>query len=393
MSTTLELAVDLIRRASISPEDADCQKLIAQRLETVGFKVEHLRFGKVDNLWARHGTEAPVFVFAGHTDVVPPGPLRAWRFPPFEPTIHEGMLYGRGAADMKGGVAAIVTACENFVTNHPDHRGSVAILLTSDEESVAEQGTVKVIEYLQAIHVCIEWCVVGEPSSVEQVGDTVKIGRRGSLNGQLQVCGIQGHVAYPRSADNPIHRFAPVLQTLCQMQWDSGNEFFPPTTFQITNLHAGTDADNMIPGELDVMFNFRYSPEVTYAQLREKVAALLEAHKLNYRLNWRHSGSPFLTTENTLLAVVKETIREVCGCETQLSTSGGTSDGRFIAPTGAQVVELGPLNGTIHKVNECVKVDDLDILSILYQQILKKLLVTSLVESATCVQPSEENVV
>jgi succinyl-diaminopimelate desuccinylase len=389
MSATLELAIDLIKRVSISPEDAGCQQLIAKRLKAVGFKVEHLRFGEVDNLWARHGTEAPLFVFAGHTDVVPPGPLRAWRFPPFEPTLHEGMLYGRGAADMKGSVAAMITACEGFVTNHPDHKGSVAILLTSDEEGIAEQGTVKVIEHLQAAKEQIEWCIVGEPSSVEQLGDTVKIGRRGSLNGQLQICGIQGHVAYPRSADNPIHRCAPVLQSLCQMQWDSGNEFFPPTTFQVTNIHAGTNADNVIPGELDIMFNLRYSPEVTHTQLREKITALLEAHKLNYKLSWRHSGSPFLTTESHLLTVIQETILEICGCEPQLSTSGGTSDGRFIAPTGTQVVELGPLNGTIHKVNECVKTDDLDILSILYQYILKKLLVTSLVESSTGMQASD----
>lgn len=386
MSATIELACDLIKRASVSPEDGGCQTVIAERLEKFGFNIELLRFGEVNNLWARRGQESPLFVFAGHTDVVPPGPLKAWRFPPFEPTLHDGMLYGRGAADMKGSVAAMVTACESFITDHPDHKGSIALLLTSDEEGVAEQGTVKVIEHLQARHEYIDWCVVGEPSSMEQLGDTIKIGRRGSLNGLLQVYGIQGHVAYPRSADNPIHRFAPVLQSLCQMQWDSGNEFFPPTTFQITNVRAGTEADNMIPGELKVMFNFRYSPEVTHIQLREKVSALLEAHKLNYKLTWRHSGSPFLTEGSTLLTTVQQTIQEICGCTTRLSTSGGTSDGRFIAPTGTQVVELGPLNGTIHKVNECVKADDLDILSVLYQYILKKLLVTSATISSVCTQ-------
>lgn len=375
MSPTLTLAIDLIKCASVTPDDAGCQILLAQRLENAGFKVEHLRFGEVSNLWARHGYGSPLFVFAGHTDVVPPGPLRAWRFPPFEPVIHEGMLYGRGAADMKGSVAAMVTAAECFVTDYPDHKGSVALLLTSDEEGLAENGTVRVVEYLQANQEYIDWCLVGEPSSVEQLADVVKIGRRGSLNGQLCIYGIQGHVAYPLSSDNPIHRFAPVLQNLCQTQWDSGNSFFPPTTFQITNIHAGTGADNMIPGELEVMFNFRYSPEVTHTQLREKMTAMLDAHKLNYSLTWRHSGSPFLTTQGILLAAVQETVREICGYDPRLSTGGGTSDGRFIAPTGAQVVELGPSNGTIHKVNECIRADDLDILAILYQYILRKLLV------------------
>jgi len=372
MSATLDLAIQLISRPSVTPQDAGCQPLLAERLQASGFTVEHLRFGDVDNLWARHGHQAPLFVFAGHTDVVPPGPLTAWQFPPFTPTLQEGLLYGRGAADMKGSLAAIVTACERFVAKYPDHPGSLALLLTSDEEGDAVDGTVRVINYLQGKGEHINWCIVGEPSSVKRVGDLVKNGRRGSLTGLLTIQGVQGHVAYPHLADNPIHRFAPLLQKLCQTQWDQGNAFFPPTTFQVSNLQAGTGADNVIPGELAVTFNFRYSTQLTHSQLQERVTAMLEG--FNYRLTWKHSGTPFLTTGGMLLNSVQQAISEVVGYEAELSTGGGTSDGRFIAPTGAEVLELGPLNATIHKANECVDIEELETLTILYQRILEKLL-------------------
>ncbi len=376
MSTTLDIAIELISRPSLTPFDAGCQALIAEHLQAIGFISEHLRFGEVDNLWARRGTAAPLFVFAGHTDVVPTGPESHWQFPPFTPTQHEGFLYGRGAADMKSSIAAMVTACERFVAEHPQHKGSIAFLITSDEEGPAVDGTVKVINDLQAKGEKINWCLVGEPSSTERLGDVIKNGRRGSLNGLLTIHGTQGHAAYPHLADNPIHRFAPLLKTLCETQWDQGNDFFPPTSFQITNINAGTGADNVIPGDLALLFNFRYSTEFTHTQLQEHVTALLDKQGLKYSLTWRHSGPPYLTTTpSTLITTIQQAISEVCGYETTLSTGGGTSDGRFIAPTGAQVVEFGPLNATIHKINECVNIDDLDTLSSIYQRILEKLLI------------------
>jgi len=374
MLSTLELAIELISRPSITPHDAGCQSLIANHLQSIGFVVETLRFEQVDNLWVRHGQTEPLLVFAGHTDVVPPGLLKQWQFPPFTPTVHEGLLYGRGAADMKGSLAAMVVAGERFVQAYPDHPGSIGLLLTSDEEGVAINGTVKVIDYLQAKGDRITWCLVGEPSSVNRLGDTIKNGRRGSLNGHLIIQGVQGHVAYPHQADNPIHRFAPLLKTLCETQWDQGNEFFPPTGFQITHLNAGEKVDNVIPGELEVLFNFRYSTEVTHTQLQAVVTRLLEQYQLKSDLTWRHSGLPFLTPVGTLVDVTQQAILEVCGYQATLSTAGGTSDGRFIAPTGAQVIELGPLNATIHKVNECVRVEDLETLATIYQRIIEKLL-------------------
>ncbi|MEK8017764.1 MAG: succinyl-diaminopimelate desuccinylase [Candidatus Parabeggiatoa sp.] len=375
MSITLELAIELISRPSITPNDAGCQALIAKRLQTLDFNIENLRFGEVDNLWARRGQTAPLFVFAGHTDVVPTGPEEQWQFPPFSPTQDQGFLYGRGAADMKSSIAAMITACERFIAAHPQHNGSIAFLITSDEEGPGVDGTVKVIKTLQARNEQIDWCLVGEPSSTERLGDVVKNGRRGSLNGVLTIHGVQGHVAYPHLAENPIHRFAPVLKTLCETQWDEGNDFFPATSFQITNFNAGTGADNVIPGDLEVLFNFRYSSELTHTQLQEQVTTLLDKHGLNYTLTWRHSGPPYLTTPGTLVKATEQAISEVCGYETTLSTSGGTSDGRFIAPTGAEVIEIGPLNRTIHKINECVSIEDIDTLSALYQRILEKLLI------------------
>lgn len=375
MLTTLELALDLISRPSVTPQDGGCQNLIADRLKPLGFHTEALRFGDVDNLWARHGKTSPLFVFAGHTDVVPTGPLSAWKFPPFTPTVEDGFLYGRGAADMKGSVAAMVTACEQFVTDYPEHPGSIAVLLTSDEEGPAVNGTVKVIQHLQARGELIDWCLVAEPTSSERIADEIKVGRRGSLTGHLRVHGIQGHVAYPHLADNPLHRLAPVLATLCQTVWDNGNEFFPATTFQVTNIQAGTGADNVIPNAVDVLFNFRYGTVTMHTALQQRVQALLDHHHVNYDLTWQHSGLPFLTKHGALLAATQQVVQDVCGYAPRLSTAGGTSDGRFIAPTGAQVLELGPLNATIHKINECVRVDHLETLAILYLYILKKLFI------------------
>ena len=374
MSPTLELAQQLIDRPSVTPDDAGCQALMIDRLKAIGFDIEPLRFGDVDNVWARRGTAKPLLVFAGHTDVVPTGPLEDWDSPPFQPEIRDGMLYGRGAADMKGSLAAMVTACERFVAGHPQHRGSIAFLITSDEEGPATDGTVKVVEHLEARDEKIDWCIVGEPSSTEQVGDVIKNGRRGSLNGHLIVNGTQGHVAYPALAENPIHRVAPALAELCATTWDRGNDFFPPTTFQISNIHSGTGATNVIPGQAEVVFNFRFSTEVTEAQLRNRVESVLDKHGLDYQLDWRLSGQPFLTAEGALVDAVRQAIARYTGKQTALSTAGGTSDGRFIAPTGAQVVELGPINATIHKVNECVRVADLDTLSDIYEGALEILL-------------------
>ncbi len=375
MSKTLDLAIALIQRASITPKDEGCQLLIAQYLRPLGFEIEHLRYGDVDNLWARRGKSAPLFVFAGHTDVVPTGNLDAWQFPPFSATQHDGFLYGRGSADMKGSIAAMLVAVENFVQHYPQHLGSIGFLITSDEEGPSVDGTVKVVEHLQARQETIDYCLIGEPTSVQQLGDMVKTGRRGSLSGHLTVHGTQGHVAYPHLSDNPIHRFSPILNALCQMEWDQGNEFFPPTTFQISNIHAGTGANNVIPGDLRVDFNFRYSTAVTRDELQTRVIQLFDSHKLRYTLDWENSGQPFLTEAGNLVQTVQTVITEVCKIDTTLSTSGGTSDGRFIAPTGAQVVEFGPVNATIHKINESVKITDLDTLTTAYFKILEQLLV------------------
>jgi len=374
MNPTIELARQLIQRNSITPRDAGCQTLIADRLRPLGFHIEPMRFGEVDNLWARRGNEGPLFCFAGHTDVVPTGPENRWKHPPFEAAIADSLLYGRGSADMKGSIAAFITACERFIAAHPGHKGSIAYLLTSDEEGPAVDGTVKVVEALEARNEKITWCLVGEPTSMKQLGDGVKNGRRGSLTGYLTVQGVQGHVAYPHLADNPVHRFAPALHELCSTEWDRGNAYFPPTSFQIANINAGTGANNVIPGELEVMFNFRFSTEQTAEGLQRKVEALLERHGLNYRLSWSLSGNPFLTQTGELLPATVAAVREITGIEPEVNTKGGTSDGRFIAPTGAQVLELGPLNTTIHKVDECVAVDDLTRLSTIYEAILKKLL-------------------
>lgn len=374
LSPTLSLALALMREPSVTPFDANCQTLMIDRLERIGFRVERLRFGDVDNFWARRGDKGPVLAFAGHTDVVPTGPVENWSVPPFAPEIRDGMLMGRGAADMKGSLAAMVVACENFVAAHPDHQGSIAFLITSDEEGVAINGTVKVIELLESRQEKITWALVGEPSSSERLGDVIKNGRRGSLNGVLTVIGIQGHVAYPHKADNPIHRAAPALAELTAEVWDHGNEFFPATSFQISNIAAGTGANNVIPGAMTVVFNFRFSTELTETELRERTEAILKKHGLLYKLDWSLSGHPFLTAKGELVSAAVESIRDICGIESELSTTGGTSDGRFIAPTGAQVLELGPINATIHKVNEEIRAADLDTLTDIYERIMVKLL-------------------
>lgn len=374
-SQVLSLSEDLISRPSVTPEDAGCQKMMADFLAPLGFDIEPMVFHDTTNLWARKGTTAPVFCFAGHTDVVPPGPLDKWNHPPFEATVVDGMLYGRGAADMKGSIAAMMVAVKQLVEKHPDHRGSIAFLITSDEEGPFINGTPKVVETLENRNEKITWCLVGEPSSTNKVGDIVKNGRRGSLTGDLTVYGIQGHVAYPHLAENPFHSAAPALSELTTKVWDHGNEFFPATSFQIANIHAGTGASNVIPGELKVQFNFRYSTELTDAEIKSQVTAILDQYKLRYDLHWTLSGQPFLTGKGQLVEAIQTAIVECVGYETELSTSGGTSDGRFIAPTGAEVVELGPVNATIHKVNECVNISDLEKLSDIYYSILKKLLV------------------
>ncbi len=374
MSDTLELAKNLIARQSVTPEDAGCQELMIKRLEALDFKVERLRFEDVDNFWARRGDQGPVIAFAGHTDVVPTGPVADWKFPPFEPTIDGNLLYGRGAADMKGSLAAMLTACERFVKKNPKHNGSVAFLITSDEEGPSINGTVKVVEHLEKRNEKIDYCLVGEPSSTNRLGDIVKNGRRGSLNGKLIVTGMQGHVAYPHLAKNPVHLAAPALAELCLQEWDQGNEFFPPTTFQISNINAGTGVTNVIPGKLEVLINFRFSTEVTQEELQQRVQAIFDKHQLNYHIDWLLSGSPFLTQPGELVAAVQAGVKSIMSSDAELSTSGGTSDGRFIAPTGAQVVELGPINATIHQVNECVDVDSLDQLSLIYEKMLENLL-------------------
>ena len=374
MSATLDLARELIRRRSVTPEDAGCQALMCQRLAAIGFAIEPLPFGAVSNFWARRGSESPLLCFAGHTDVVPSGPEADWSSPPFEPSIRDGRLYGRGAADMKGSLAAMITAVEAFVAEHPQQRGSIAFLITSDEEGPAKDGTARVIERLQARGEKIDWCLVGEPSSSALLGDVIKNGRRGSLNAHLRVDGRQGHVAYPQLADNPIHRAAPALAALAAQQWDAGNEFFPPTSFQISNLNSGTGATNVIPGRLEALFNFRFSTEVTAPQLQAAVEGIFATHGLDCDIAWRLSGEPFITAPGELTAAAIAAVEASCGLTPKLSTSGGTSDGRFIAPTGAQVIELGPINASIHQLDEHVNIADLDALSAIYQRILANLL-------------------
>jgi succinyl-diaminopimelate desuccinylase len=374
MSNTLELAKQLISIPSVTPDDKGCQEVLSQRLKAIGFTIENMRFGEVDNLWARLGTKGPVLVFAGHTDVVPTGPIEKWRHAPFEPTIVDGILYGRGAADMKSSIAAMVCACEKFISSNPEPNGSIAFLITSDEEGPAVDGTVKVIEELENRGEKIDWCLVGEPSSTETVGDVVKNGRRGSLGAILTINGTQGHIAYPHLADNPIHRFAPVLDDLVSEQWDNGNDFFPPTSFQISNINAGTGATNVIPGTVEVLFNLRYSTEITHEDIQQRIHAILDRHDINYEIDWQLSGEPFLTAKGELVDATQASIKSVRGLETELSTAGGTSDGRFIAPTGAQVVELGPVNESIHKIDENINIAELDQLTQIYGDILKRLL-------------------
>ena len=374
MSPTLELTRALMSRASVSPTDAGCQALMAERLQAIGFTVENLRFGPVDNFWAKRGTGAPVFCFAGHTDVVPTGPIDDWRTDPFLPVIDNGMLYGRGAADMKSGLAAMLTASEAFVARYPDHRGTLAFLITSDEEGPSVDGTRRVVDVLRERRETIDWCLVGEPSSEKSLGDTIKIGRRGSLSGRLTVHGVQGHIAYPQFADNPVHALAPALAELTTHEWDRGNEHFQPTTFQVSNISAGTGAPNVIPGELKARFNLRFSTEQTVEKLQATVEGIFRKHRVNYSLEWFISGYPFLTAAGELSKAAMRAVQEQLNVTPKLSTGGGTSDGRFIAPMGAQVIELGVINETIHKVNECVRVEDIDHLHRIYLRTLELLL-------------------
>jgi len=380
ISPTVTLACELIERQSVTPEDAGCQQLMRERLEAIGFDCQTLTWGEgedaVENLWAVLGEadNGPIFCFAGHTDVVPTGPASQWQTPPFEPTIKDNMLYGRGAADMKGSLACMIIACEEFVKVNPKHKGQIAFLITADEEGPAKYGTVKVVEWLEEKNIKLEWCLVGEPSSTERIGDVIKNGRRGSLGAVLKIKGKQGHVAYPHLADNPIHKVAPALAELSSEVWDQGNDSFPATSFQISNINGGTGATNVIPGDVDIIFNFRFSTELTADDIKKRTHAILDKHNLTYDLDWHLSGQPFLTAEGKLVEAAVSAIQDVTGKQTQLSTAGGTSDGRFIAPTGAQVVELGPINATIHQVDESVNTDDLNTLSLIYQAILTKLL-------------------
>ena len=373
MSNTLELAKSLISKPSITPDDLGCQAIMIDRLKKIGFEIHPLKFGDVDNFWAVHGDSGPLFAFAGHTDVVPAGDENAWNTKPFEPTIKDGYLYGRGAADMKGGLASMVTATEKFIKENPNHKGRIAFLITSDEEGVAVNGTVKVMDYLKANEQKIDYCLLGEPSSTSSTGDVIKNGRRGSLNGVLKINGKQGHVAYPHLAKNPIHLVSPALDDLCNQEWDNGNDYFPATSFQISNMHSGDGVTNVIPGDAQVKFNFRYSTETNKENLQKKVHEILDLHNLDYSIEWSHSGYPFLTPKGALVSACVEAIKKTKGIETKLSTSGGTSDGRFIAQEGTQVVELGPVNATIHQINESVLVQDLDDLSEIYYQVLRNI--------------------
>jgi len=375
MTDTLALTLEMIRCASISPEDAGCQELMISRLEGLGFNIENLPFGPVQNFWATRGqASGPTFCFAGHTDVVPTGPLEEWHSDPFVPTIRDGTLYGRGAADMKSGLAAMITATETFLRTNSDHHGRIAFLITSDEEGRSIDGTRRVVETLKARGERIDWCLVGEPTSEQTLGDVIKIGRRGSLSGRLTVHGTQGHIAYPHLADNPVHRFAPALGELVEHHWDSGNEHFEPTSFQVSNLTAGTGAPNVIPGDLNVRFNIRWSPIQTVESLQRKIVEILEKHRLRYTLEWFVSGLPFYTPPGVLSEAVSRAVRDTLGLAPALTTGGGTSDGRFIAPLGTQVVEFGVVNRSIHKINEHVRVEDIDRLSVTYQRILENLL-------------------
>ena len=373
MSKTLDLAKDLISKKSNTPLDAGCQDLMISRLEPLGFKVERMRFGDVDNFYARRGTTEPLLVFAGHTDVVPTGPVDKWHTPPFEPTIKDGMLYGRGAADMKTSCAAFITAIEDFITSHPDHNGSIGLLITSDEEGVAIDGTVKVVEALKARGELFDYCIVGEPTSNKVVGDMIKNGRRGSLSGKLLVKGVQGHIAYPHLVKNPIHMVAPAIKDMVDTVWDNGNEYFPPTSWQISNMNGGTGATNVVPGEVEILFNFRFSTASNEQNLKERVYAILDKHELKYDLDWEYSP-PYITPRGNLVEAISEAIEQSYGVSPELSTTGGTSDGRFIADICKQVIEFGPLNATIHKLNECVAVADIEPLKDTYRITLEKLL-------------------
>ena len=375
MSLTLQLAKSLISRPSVTPNDKGCQAIMIDRLEKIGFKIHPLKFGDVDNFWATHGDTGPIFSFAGHTDVVPAGDDEAWKTPPFEPTVKDGLLFGRGAADMKGSLASMVVATENFIEKNPNHKGTVAFLITSDEEGIAVNGTVKVVDYLKSLDQKIDYCLIGEPSSTSMLGDVIKNGRRGSLNGLLTIKGKQGHIAYPHLAENPNHLMTSVLKDLCQQQWDNGNEYFPATSFQISNIHSGSRVTNVIPGEVEIMFNFRYSTETTKEAFQKKVNDILYSCILNYSIDWSHSAFPFLTPKGELVSACVDAIEKIKSIKPKLSTSGGTSDGRFIALEGTQVVELGPINATIHQVDESVLVQDLEDLSKIYSQILTNLLV------------------
>jgi len=375
MSNTIELAQALINIDSVTPEDKGCQMLMTEYLKQSDFKITDLKFGEVDNFWAEHGSDSPVFVFAGHTDVVPVGDESKWDLNPFSAEVKDGMLYGRGAADMKGSLAAMLSASKRFVTDYPNHKGTIGYLITSDEEGPAINGTVKVCEHLNKIGQNVDYCLVGEPSATNTLGDIIKNGRRGSLNGTLTIIGKQGHIAYPHLADNPIHLAIPALNELCSTLWDKGNEYFPATSFQISNIHSGTGVTNVIPGDIEIIFNFRYSTESTHEGLQTRVCNILDKHGLEYKIDWNHSGYPFITPKGELVSSCTDAIKKVTGVNTKLSTSGGTSDGRFIAPIlDAQVVELGPLNATIHQINECVSVQDLDDLSDIYYHILKNIL-------------------
>jgi len=373
MSKTLELAIDLLKRQSNTPLDAGCQDVMIARLEPLGFQIERMRFGNVDNFYARRGTTMPLLVFAGHTDVVPTGPLDKWHTPPFEPTIKDGMLYARGAADMKTSLAAFITSIEEFVAENPDHKGSIGLLITSDEEGVAVDGTVKVVEVLKARGELMDYCIVGEPTSNKVVGDMIKNGRRGSLSGKLTVKGVQGHIAYPHLVKNPIHMVAPAIKDLVDTVWDNGNEYFPPTSWQISNINGGTGATNVVPGEVEILFNFRFSTASTEANLKERVYAILDKHCLDYGLEWEYSP-PYITPRGNLVEAISEAIEKAYCVSPELSTTGGTSDGRFIADICKQVIEFGPLNKTIHKLNECVGVADIEPLKVTYRLTMEKLL-------------------